>query len=61
MSDAAMYQLWLDVKRVLRRDLTLTDEQVAAECGLSERVLLAGGGRELDTIRAARKDLEAMA
>ena len=52
------YRLFQAAKKALRCDPELTDEQVAAEIGIPERII-AIGGRELDTIREARRDVQA--
>ncbi len=53
---ATQYQLFIDAKRALRRNASLTDDQIAEACGFSPRMLMVDE-RIRDTIREARRDL----
>jgi hypothetical protein len=56
MAGDTFYRLFIDAKRALRRDPSLTDDQVAETCGFSPRMLVADE-RIGATIREARRDL----
>ena len=51
-------KVFQDAKACLRKDPQLTDEQVAEAIGIPARAI-AMGFRELDTIRQARRDVQA--
>lgn len=61
MTGGPNYELFQAAKRVLRQVPELSDVQVVAACGLSERALAWGDGpgTPLDVVRQARRDLEA--